>query len=179
MIFRPVLWCIWILVATSLTFCQSSKPAPKSIYPASKGYVSDFSNLLEREERAELNSLLGIYADSTTTQIFVAILDSLENGHSLNEAAYYIFKEWKPGTAEQDNGVLFLILPKMHVMRFEVGYGLEKVLTDKRCAAILDSLVTPRFRENDYSGGISAAVRQLQEYLNMEWQPKKIEPSQK
>jgi len=164
---------LWIFIASSLTYCQARKPVSLTTYPPFIGYVSDYSSLLEKENASELNFLLSGYADSTSTQIFIAILDSLEKKHSLNEAATYVFEEWKPGTIEQNNGVLFLILPRMQVMRLEVGYGLEKVLTDKRCEVILDSLVTPQFRENDYYGGILAAVQQVKEHLDKEWQPAK------
>ena len=168
---RSTFCALWILIASSLTFCQSHTPVSINIYPPVKNYVSDYSGLLEKDHSSELNSLLTGYADSTSTQIFIAIFDSLEKNHSLNEAAIRIFEEWKPGTLEQNNGVLFLILPKMRAMRLEIGYGLEKVLTDKRCDVILDSLVSPKFSEKDYHGGILAAVQEIKDLLDREWQP--------
>ncbi|MEL6821078.1 MAG: TPM domain-containing protein [Calditrichota bacterium] len=172
MVLRTILW---ILIGSSVMFCQAHKPVSLATYPPAIGYVSDYSGLLEDAASAELNSLLSGYADSASTQIFIAILDSLENDQSLNEAAVRIFEEWKPGTIELNNGVLFLILPRLRVMRLEIGYGLEKVLTDKRCGFILDSLVTPRFSEKDFHGGILAAVQQIKTHLDKEWQPVKQE----
>jgi uncharacterized protein len=43
-------------------------------------------------------------------------------------------------------------------MRIEVGYGLEGILTDALSSQIINRDVRPRFRDNDFAGGINAGV---------------------
>ena len=50
-------------------------------------------------------------------------------------------------------------------MRIEVGYGLEPIVTDALSSQIIQNLVLPRFRQNDYPGGISAAADALIQQL--------------
>jgi uncharacterized protein len=65
---------------------------------------------------------------------------------------------WKVGRKGQDNGVLFLVAKNDRKMRFEVGYGLEGVLTDVTARRIIAENVAPLFRQNQYAGGIAAGV---------------------
>ena len=46
--------------------------------------------------------------------------------------------------------------PLRTVLRVEVGYGLEGVLTDAAASTIVQSLVLPRFRAGDLPGGVEA-----------------------
>jgi uncharacterized protein len=39
-----------------------------------------------------------------------------------------------------------------------VGLGLEKVLPDATCQQIIDTKIIPRFKQNDFDGGMSAGV---------------------
>jgi uncharacterized protein len=43
-------------------------------------------------------------------------------------------------------------------VRIEVGYGLEGTLTDALSSVIIASAIVPRFKANDYAGGIERGV---------------------
>ena len=46
-------------------------------------------------------------------------------------------------------------------MRIEVGYGLEPTITDAHSRRILDNIMTPRFRDGDFGGGVEAGIEAL------------------
>src|SRR5262249_15254784 len=54
--------------------------------------------------------------------------------------------------------LLMLVAFKEHQVWFETGYGLEGTLPDGYEARVVRNEITPRFRENDYTGGIEAGV---------------------
>ena len=54
--------------------------------------------------------------------------------------------------------MLLLVAPNEHKVRIEVGYGLEGTLTDALSSVIISSAIVPRFKANDYSGGIQRGV---------------------
>ena len=58
----------------------------------------------------------------------------------------------------KNNGVLLLVAPIEHKVRIEVGYGLEGTLTDALSSVIISSAIVPRFKANDFSGGIERGV---------------------
>lgn len=69
-----------------------------------------------------------------------------------------LFNRWGVGSAQANNGVLFLVVTGSRRTEIEVGYGLESVLTDAASGRILDEYVVPRFRRGDLAGGIEAGV---------------------
>ena len=89
--------------------------------------------------------------------------------------ANQLFRYWKLGEAQKNNGVLLLVAPTEHKVRIEVGYGLEGTLTDALCSVIISSAIVPRFKVGDYSGGIERGVDGIISVLSgdsAEWQRK-------
>jgi len=83
------------------------------------------------------------------------------DGMSIEEFANRLFKEWGVGQASQDSGVLVVVAPNERKVRIEVEYGLEGVLPDGLCGQIIRDDVTPRFKVDDYSGGVRDGVNHL------------------
>ena len=89
--------------------------------------------------------------------------------------ANQLFRFWKLGEAKKNNGVLLLVAPSEHKVRIEVGYGLEGTLTDALSSVIIASAIIPRFKTNDFSGGIERGVDGIISVLSgdkSEWQQK-------
>jgi uncharacterized protein len=119
--------------------------------------VSDFTNTLEFTQWRSLESLLKRNEDSTSTQIAVVIIASLQ-GENDADYALKIAEANKIGRKGKDNGLLILIAKEDKKIRFEVGYGLEGSLPDALCDQIIRNEMRPRFREGDFYGGISAGL---------------------
>src|SRR5690349_1280176 len=96
--------------------------------PAHGGYwVHDEAHVLSSSTVAELESILKAERDSTSNQIAILIIPSLE-GEILEEYAIKVaHKEWKLGEKGKDNGVLMLVVVNDRKIRIESGYGLEGV----------------------------------------------------
>jgi len=119
--------------------------------------VSDFTNTLEFTQWRALESQLKRFEDSTSTQIAVVIISSLQ-GEDITDYALKIAEANKIGRKGKDNGLLILIAKEDKKIRFEVGYGLEGSLPDALCDQIIRNEIRPRFREGDFYGGVSAAL---------------------
>ncbi len=124
-------------------------------YPVSAGYMNDLTGTIPDAVQQALELRLRAYERATSNEVAVAVVPSLQ-GQSVEEYARGLFKAWKLGKAEKSNGVLFLWAPNERQLRIQVGYGLESVLTDSACAAIL-SRATGLFKE----GSSSEAVRRV------------------
>ncbi|HKR24244.1 MAG TPA: TPM domain-containing protein, partial [Allosphingosinicella sp.] len=93
-------------------------------------------------------------------QLVVATVPDLQ-GHEIADYANRLFRTWRLGQGEANNGVLLLVAVAERKVRIEVGYGLEGVLTDALSSQIIRNQITPRFRENDYPGGIEAGAEAI------------------
>jgi uncharacterized protein len=49
--------------------------------------------------------------------------------------------------------------------RIEVGYGMEKVITDVIASHIIDEVAIPRFKNNEYSLGAYEVAKKLSEEI--------------
>ncbi len=125
--------------------------------PPLQGHVNDHAGLLSPVQRRSLESLLSRFEASTTNQVAVLIIPSLED-ESLEDFSMRVAEKWRLGQKGRDNGVLLLIAVKDRKARIEVGYGLEGALPDIVAGRILRNLLFPAFREGDYYGGIQAAL---------------------
>ena len=95
-------------------------------------------------------------------------------GSSIEAYATQLFNTWRLGRADKNNGVLLLVAPNERKVRIEVGYGLERRLTDEICALILQDDVLPHFRKGDFAGGVTQGVERIIRVLEAdkgEWQP--------
>jgi uncharacterized protein len=146
----------WAVIAFVIVLC-SAYTAGETKIPKLEQRVSDFTNTLSFQEWQQLDHLLKSYEDSTSTQVVVLMVNSLE-GESIEEYANKTFSLNKIGQTKKDNGVLLVIAKQDHAMRIEVGYGLEGVLTDALTSQIIRLEITPYFKADNYFGGIVTGV---------------------
>jgi len=129
-------------------------------FPSQQGYVTDSAGILSAEVRSALEQQLFTYEQQTSNEIAVVTISSL-SGESLEDYSVRLFEQWKIGKSGKDNGVLLLVSFEDRLVRIEVGYGLESVLTDGECGMIIRTVIAPKFRNNDYDGGIRDGVQAI------------------
>lgn len=125
--------------------------------PKLKMWATDLTGTLSQTELQDLNSRLKTFQDTTSNQIVVLMIPSLEN-YPIEMLAEEIASKNKIGTEKNDNGILLLIAKDDRELRLEVGYGLEGVVPDAIASSIIRNVIRPRFRDNDYYLGISDGV---------------------
>jgi len=154
------------------TTTPTPAPAPSAApakpgFPALTGRVVDAARLLDAATIAQLTRDLAAHETATSEQVVVVTVPSL-NGMTIEDFGYQLGRQWGIGQKDKSNGALFIVSRDDRKLRIEVGYGLEGKLTDAQSAVILNQIVTPAFRQNDYAGGISRGVAAIIEALNAE-----------
>ena len=134
-----------------------ARPVP---VPAMDSRVVDLTKTLGAREADALRSDIRGLEQNTQAQLAVLIVPTTGED-SIEHYATRVFAEWQLGREGEDDGVLLLVALKDRRMRIEVGTGLEGRITDIQAARIIDQQMKPRFRDNDYAGGIQAAVQSL------------------
>ena len=135
-------------------------PILAKAYPSPQGHVSDFANIISDPIKLDLEETLSTYEASSSHEIAVVTLESLDND-VIENVAVSIFEQWGIGKKDQDNGVLLLIAPNDRELKIEVGYGLEPILTDSRAGTIIREKITPEFKKDDYNAGIVNGVNAI------------------
>ena len=135
-------------------------PAAAQTFPKLSGRVVDEAHLLSPEQTAALDAKLAALETQSQRQMVIATIPSLE-GYEIEDYGYRLGRAWGIGDKQRNDGVLLIVAPSEHKVRIEVGYGLEGILTDALTSIIISRDVVPRFKANDYPGGIAAATDQL------------------
>jgi len=126
-------------------------------FPQLTGRVVDEANILDAATKIDLDTKLEGLETKTTTQFVIVTLKSLR-GRTIEEYGYQLGRHWGIGQKGSNNGVMLIVAPNERKVRIEVGYGLEGTLTDAITSVIVQSKILPRFRVNDYQGGIHAGA---------------------
>jgi uncharacterized protein len=138
--------------------------------PYLTGRVTDNAQLLSPEASRSLSESLKAHEQRTGNQIAVLTIPTLD-GESIEDFAVRVFESWKLGQKEKDNGVLIVVVPNDRRMRIEVGYGLEGTLTDATAGRIIQNVMTPKFKNGDFNGGITDGAKAVMQVLEGEALP--------
>jgi uncharacterized protein len=126
--------------------------------------VNDFAALFTTSQVHILEQELDAFDDSTSNQIAVVTVNSLD-GYEPYEYAQQIGERWGVGSSEFNNGIVILVKPKTEdedgQVEIQVGYGLEGAIPDIECSHIIEEIMIPSFKENDYFNGVNNACLRL------------------
>lgn len=149
---RNLLVILFISIS-SLGFAQTGIPDA----PNPPRLVNDYTGrtLSQQELQALENKMLG-YEDSTSTQVSILIVESL-NGYEVVDFAQRTAQKWKVGTTK-DNGVFIVVSINDRMAAIVTGYGLEGSITDAATYTIREDYMNPRFKEGNFYKGLDDAT---------------------
>src|SRR4029077_14399023 len=128
--------------------------------PPLVGRVVDQTGTLSSSELDSLQQTLRAFEARKGSQIAVLIVPTTAP-ETIEQYSLRVAEAWKIGRKRIDDGAILVVAKNDHRLRIEVGYGLEGALTDITSKRIIDEIITPRFRNGDFAGGISAGVDRI------------------
>ncbi|HEY5894108.1 MAG TPA: TPM domain-containing protein [Chthoniobacterales bacterium] len=151
----------WFFVALLVCGLLTQICTAESLPPKPTRYVSDRALVLDDATSEALNQRLANFERETSNQIVVAIFSRLPEGAEIAQYATEVFHAWGVGQKDKDNGAVLFIFQADRKLFIATGRGLEGALPDATCKQIIESEIVPRFRQNDYAGGIRAGVESM------------------
>ncbi|MBY0348214.1 MAG: TPM domain-containing protein [Hydrotalea flava] len=138
-------------------FCLAQDILPK---PNPPRLVNDYAGVLSAEQNAALEQKLVALDDSTSNQIAIVLVKTL-NGYDVADYANKLFRAWGIGNKKTNNGILILAAIDDRKVWIEIGYGLEGAIPDATTSQIYRDEIVPAFRNKDYYTGLNNAVDDL------------------
>ncbi|GGY15714.1 hypothetical protein GCM10008098_03520 [Rhodanobacter panaciterrae] len=139
-------------------------------------HVTDLTGTLTAPQVDQLDAQLVALEKAKGAQLTVLMVDSTA-GQDIESYSLAVAETNKVGRKGIDDGVLLLVAKNDRRVRIEVGYGLEGAIPDAATARITREYIAPKFRSNDYFGGISDAVGELTQLINGEALPPPVQGS--
>jgi uncharacterized protein len=141
--FKKYFSAILLLIFSSLFSVAQNDGIPERPNPPKLVNNLSSSGFLSGDEEARLEQKLQKFANETSNQIVIVIVDDL-GGMEAWDYATRLGHKWGVGQAKFDNGVVILVKPTggegQRDLHIAVGYGLEGAIPD---------LTTKRIRENE------------------------------
>jgi len=131
--------------------------------------VYDYVGLLSKGEKSTLENKLIKYADTTSTQVVVAIVDSTK-GEEIGYLATNWAHKWGIGQEKEDNGVFILLAQNDRKITIRTGYGTEHLLTDYVCRQIIEYNILPYFKQGNYYAGLNSGTNAIFKVMSGEYQ---------
>lgn len=127
-------------------------------YPEFNGYAIDSANLIGDEEffvsnTEKLKAIDGAEIGIITTEDF--------GGETIEAFSNGIFRKWRLGDKNKNNGILIVVNPRNRECRIEVGYGLEGTINDAKAGDIVREQMIPNFKNGGYEKGIKEAYIEI------------------
>lgn len=157
------------IVVLMFVLIQTALRAQPSVPPLWDHRVHDEAHILSAAAIDQLETILKAHEDSTSNQIGVLIIPSLDGAILEDYSLHVAHDVWKLGQKDKDNGILLLIAVDDRKMRIEVGEGLEGVVPDIVASRIIRNEIAPAFRDQDYDRGVVNGVIALMQHAGGEY----------
>src|SRR5690606_20843803 len=122
--------------------------------------VNDYTNTLSSSQIQELENKLVAYDDSTTIQIAVVLIQSLQ-GYEVADYAVRLAQKWGIGDQTNNSGILLLAALDERKVTIQTGYGIEGSVPDAIAYQIINNEIRPAFARQDYFRGLDNATDAL------------------
>lgn len=161
---------LMVVLLHQLGFAQFTIPKKPSFQTS----VYDYANVLSASEKSQLEEKLVRYSDSTTTQIVVVTVKTI-NGEDIGILAPKWGHEWGVGQAKEDNGVFILLAEQERKIWIAPGYGLEDRLTAGINGEIIRNVIIPEFKAGSYYRGLDKGADELLKVFTGKYKGERIQ----
>lgn len=160
----------------TLMLCWACLAIAQIAVPPLTGRVTDQTATLTVEQTAALEQTLQAFEARKGSQIAVLIVPTTDP-EAIEQYSLRVAEKWKLGRKKVDDGAILVVAKTDRAMRIEVGYGLEGALNDATSKRIISEIITPRFDQGDFYGGIRDGVAQMIRVVDGEPLPKPTQRS--
>lgn len=145
----------FVLVLTAFCLVSGNVMAQFDIpeKPKKQTSVYDYIGLLSPAQKQSLENKLIRYADSTSTQIVCVIIGSTK-GEDIALLGAKWGQKWGIGQKGKDNGILITLAKDDRRVDINTGYGIEYRITDRMAHQIINRIMIPEFKTENYYAGL-------------------------
>jgi uncharacterized protein len=122
--------------------------------PRPSGYFNDLDSLVKKSTAEQLNQQLADFEHQTSNQLIVVIYPKLPTGVAIGDYGMQLLHAW----GLDQRGAVLLVDDQDHLLRIQAGNALKEKLSEATCRRIFTDVIMPRFKVDDFDGGMKAGV---------------------
>ena len=149
-----------ILIALVSCFSITSQAQDLQAIPPLSARVIDTSGTLDATQIQALEAKLAAFEKSRGAQI-VLLMVPTTLPEDITDYAQRAGDIYKIGRKDVGDGLLLVVAKNDRKVRIATTKTLEGAIPDLAARQIIDNAITPRFKQNDFAGGLNAAADQI------------------
>jgi uncharacterized protein len=143
---------------TSQAITVQEVPNPRQV---NNTWVTDKANILSDRTETQLNQMISDLEAKNGSEIAVVTVPDTKPSATPKAFATELFNFWGIGKKGKNNGVLLLISSGERRVQIETGSGIQSILPDAKAVGIIETEITPRFKQQDFDGGTLGGTKAL------------------
>lgn len=148
------------------TVTQKSEQT-ESEFPKQIGFVNDFEEIFNDEQKKFLENLLDEYKETANTEIAVVTINSIPENMTFDQYAVKLSDNWKIGLENDKNGLTIVFSQHLKTVRISTTDKTRNLyLSNEFCQKVIDENMIPEFKKGNYYDGIILGLNELMEKLN-------------
>jgi len=157
---RHLHWLLALLLGVMLGHATGAGAQGLQAIPTLTGHVIDLTGTLSTEDQRALESSLSQLESARGSQVVILMVASTQP-EDVTSYANRVGNAWKIGRKGVGDGLLIVVAKGDRKVRLEVAKSLEGAIPDLAAQRIIDSAITPAFRQGQYAQGLREAVQQI------------------
>jgi uncharacterized protein len=159
----------------AIALCFIALASPTAVHAAEvipskpDRYFNDYAAVVSKDVGNRFNEELAQFERDTSNQVVVAVFPKMQSDSSIDDYTRRVAQSWGVGQKDRRNGAVLFVFVTDRKMFIQVGYGLEGAIPDITAFDIIENRIKPRFRANDYAGGLAAGIRSIMEAARGEY----------
>lgn len=170
---KSLLLCLLIALCFSCetTYKMHSKSfvgkhAAKADFPIFTGTINDYDNILSEVQETKLLDLIQKHKENTSDEIVIVTLTSIQDYTGLVEYSLDLANHWNIGQNDKANGVLIALYMKDRRVWIHNGVGVMHKFTDEEALEIINQIIVPEFKQNNFYNGFQKGLKAIIEQLD-------------
>jgi uncharacterized protein len=130
----------------------------------------DSTGTLTAAQRGALEAKLTAFEQSRGAQVVLLMVPTTQP-EDIAAYAQRIGDSWKIGRQSIGDGLLLVVAKNDRTVRIETTKALEGAIPDLTASRIIETAITPRFKQGDFAGGLDAGTDQIMALITGEKLP--------
>lgn len=129
-------------------------------------YVSNPDGILSPEAQTRADSIIADIWHTTSAEVVAVIVNTIGD-EDPTDFATRLYTKWGIGKADNDNGLLVLVVKDQHKVTLRTGYGMEGVMPDALTAHVWRDYMIPSFKTENYDAGMLTGLGEIHRILTV------------
>lgn len=153
----------FLIIFFSILSCNTPKKEPSVI----ETFVYDKEQILTEKQEQELVTLFKNHEKKTSNEIVLVTTSNYGDDKDILFFSVNFGERIGIGKPNKKNGIVIVFSKSLRQVRISNGYAMEKVLKDEISKKIIDSIMIPMFKKDEYYNGLYKGSKYIVEFLEL------------